>query len=154
MVPCWRQDGLQEALFSHLFQTFLEVLRQTPKKPTELSQNAFKLIQEWCKMVRNLVQKRKTLNTCWAERSEARPPLPKDPPKHIPWKTVTQTNMQTCTKICTEIHVHRHKRTDKRTHRGRKTKLRSSEQNESSILGIGISSPKQVFYMFDVPMLR
>ena len=92
-------------------------------------------------------------DTCWAERSQARPSLPKDPLKAHSLEN-SHTNKDADIHKDTHIHVHRHKRIDKRTHRGRKTKLRSSEQNESSILGLGISSPKQVFYMFDVPMLR
>ena len=32
-------------------------------------------------MVRNLVQKSETIDTCWAERSEVRPPLTQGPPR-------------------------------------------------------------------------
>ena len=57
-------------------------------------------------MVRNLVQKSETIDTCWAERSEVRPPLTQGPPeahslensytnKHADMHKDTHTNTRT-----------------------------------------------------------
>lgn len=83
----------------------------------------------------------------------AGPPYPRTPPEHIPWRTVTQTKMQTYTKIRT------HTRTWAQMYRqahAQRTQDKIEKQRAESIKhpGIGISSPKQGFYMFDVPMLR
>ena len=98
--------GSTRHFFSHLFRIFLEVSRQAPKKPPKLFENAYKLIPEWLKMVRNLVQKSETIDTCWAERSEVRPPLTQGPPeahslensytnKHADMHKDTHTNTRT-----------------------------------------------------------
>ena len=105
--------------------------------PSNWSHSGLKWFEIWSRRVKRL-----TL----AGPSGARlvPPLPKDPLKAHSLEN-SHTNKHADIHKDTHIHIHRHTRIDKRTHRGRKTKLRSREQNESSILELEFQVPRKVF---------
>ena len=116
-----------------------------PNSQKATSQNAFKLVPEWFKMVRNLCPEELNASHLLGRAERGPSPLTQGPPQST--FLGKQLHKQTCrhTQRYTHIHVHRHKRIDKRTHRGRKKKLRSNEQNESSIVELEFQLPSKVF---------
>ena len=87
-------------------------------------------------MVRNLVQKSETIDTCWAERSEVRPPLTQGPPRSTFPRE--QLHKQTCRHTQRHTHTHTYtyidtnEQTSAHTEDARQNREAASRMNQAS----------------------